>query len=130
MITEPRATSLRPTLRIVTIIVMVACLLVLVLALWPRPGGQTALTEQAAVPQASEDSSGANSRAHSANAGLAVAAPATGARTETVAPSILAEPTPESRQLVASLVNLQMEGGMLTQEVAAAWKQNLQKLIE
>ena len=45
-------------------------------------------------------------------------------------PVTLAQPTPETRQLVESLVNLQSDNGVMTQEQAAQWKENLQKLIQ
>ena len=52
------------------------------------------------------------------DAGVAAAAPA------------LPEPTPQTRQLVNSLVQALQPGVPLTQEQAAAWKQNLQQLIQ
>src|SRR5690242_19429261 len=38
-------------------------------------------------------------------------------------------PTPEARRLVETLIHLEPTGGVLTQEQAAVWKQNLQDLI-
>ena len=130
MSTEPRKTTMRPTIRITGIVMMAACLLALVLALWPRSGSQTPLPEQAPTPPAGEASSDVVSQAQTTDVPVADTAPATGVRTEPVAPVSQAEPTLESRQLVAGVVNLQLADGMLTQEVAAAWKENLQKLIE
>jgi hypothetical protein len=40
------------------------------------------------------------------------------------------QPTPVTRQLVTDLVNLAPPGGVMTEEQAAAWKHNLQLLIQ
>jgi len=47
-----------------------------------------------------------------------------------VAPAPMPEPSPQSRQLVASLSNLEQVGRSMTTEQAAAWKQNLQQLVQ
>jgi hypothetical protein len=41
-----------------------------------------------------------------------------------------AEPTPETRLLVEKLITLEPENGILTEEFAGAWKQNLQLLVK
>jgi len=128
------ARPIRPSIRLVAILVAIGCLAALVVALLatrqagpaPEHAGDLQITAQQDAQPANEPNS-AGPRAEAVNGVNPSAAPVTPL---VAPPAAQSEPTPESRQLVASLINLQLEGGMLTQEVAAGWKQNLQKLIE
>src|SRR5881396_567750 len=63
-----------------------------------------------------------------------VAIPPKPARTSATAPATppvaWPEPSPHSRQLVNSLARLDLPGGTMTPEEAAAWTQNLQQLVQ
>ena len=45
-------------------------------------------------------------------------------------PAPASEPSPETRQLVDSLVKLEQQNGVLTQDQAAVWKRSFQQLIQ
>jgi hypothetical protein len=47
-----------------------------------------------------------------------------------VTPPVQIEPSTASRELVASLVNFETDGGVVNEAQVAAWKQNLQRLIQ
>src|SRR5690242_884672 len=102
MNTESPSTARPPTLRVAVIVVMVACLVVLIIAIWPRPAGQTQVAEQPAAPQAIEPSNEAASQGQALNIAAPTAAPASIAQLAPAAAATQPEPTPESRQLVAS----------------------------
>jgi HEAT repeat protein len=59
-----------------------------------------------------------------------VEAPTISAPPQVAPPVPQAEPTPQTRQLVSSLVKLEPQNGILTDDFAKRWKQNLQQLVQ
>ncbi len=127
----------RRWVRMAAYFVLVGCaVLVLVRALWPsrtsefessietRAGRPPSvpLMERRAISRAQPE------RTVATSGSPVQAATSDALPMERLAP--LAEPSPETRHLVASLVTLQSAGGSMTQEQADAWKQHLQELIQ
>ena len=116
--------SVRPSLRLAAWLLGLLCLGLLA-AVWfsRRPPEQSA---QDTAPAASQGvvltPSTTPQRAPPASR------PATGQPTQPQ--TLFAEPEPAMRQFVNSLVSLQPVGGLLPEEQAAAWRTNLQQLVE
>jgi hypothetical protein len=124
--------SFRRSVRIVLGLVAAVSAGVLLASLWPKENlnvtpdtgavsesttrQDTAPTAEATQPVSGKQSSNSSTRR---------SAPA-----QAVQAVVHAEPTPETRQLVNSLVKLQPENGILTDEFAKEWKQNLQQLVQ
>ncbi len=126
----------RSSVRLVAVVAGLVSLAALAFGLWTGRQSQSAPPAQATIAQGGETPA-SNSTGHetsekqAVNAG--VGAPEGGGTTETAppaAPPPPLAPTPATRQLVLSLVNLQPEKGALTLERAGEWKQNLQELIQ
>jgi hypothetical protein len=105
----------------------------LIASLWPNqdpkmPGASSAASDSMAQREAGPAEE-VNQRAvedQSSRGSSSTSAPGQSAEPA----ASLAAPTPETRQLVDSLVNLQSDNGVLSQEQVAGWKENLQKLIQ
>src|SRR5215831_16547225 len=102
-----------------------------------RPSGNLVPTENSNSPSEVADSSDAQrlspaplEAVHSARrkdaAAMVVSPPSQLAQAD----AVQRQPTPETRLLVESLVKLQPENGLLTEELATSWKQNLQRLVQ
>jgi hypothetical protein len=70
------------------------------------------------------------SQAPAANSTSSIRSSTPAAVPQPVAQPVRPEPTPETRQLVNSLVKLQPQNGVLSEEFAKGWKQNLQQLVQ
>jgi hypothetical protein len=127
--------AVRPAVKLFIVIVCVACAGMIAFHFTgrktksPTEPDQLASSDASKVKQPDKQPMGDDGKAtttkHSANPG----GPSSHRQTP-AAPPISIEPTTAARDLVDSLVHFDTEGGVVNEAQAAAWKQNLQRLIQ
>jgi PBS lyase HEAT-like repeat-containing protein len=114
----------------------VACLVLLLAALWLARAPKVAPNAGLLSNSGSVEGDGLTNHEPAANlqttAGQTATVGGASEAAQPIQPKELVsppQPTPEARRLVDRLIHLEPSGGSLTEEQAAAWKQNLQDLI-
>ena len=118
----------RPSIRVGVALLLAVTAGALLAVLWPKMVAHTRSGSNSTPQQdnASLDGVGEQSSGRQVNRS-STRLSGTALTTEAVAQP---EPTPEMRQLVDSLVRLQPPNGILTDQFATGWKENLQRLVQ
>jgi hypothetical protein len=124
----------RPSIRIAVVLAAGLCALALIAPLRSARAPRSATEPASALPPATEESAslpdGAPQRVQDKESANDIASTPLSAPAHPAPPAFHPEPTPETRQLVSTLVSLELTNGVLTDQRAAAWKQNLRQLVE